>query len=177
VLHADSAAPHPNACAIIVEPGGNASVDDDRVCRGKTGIASADPQRAPRLDVVFCFCSAIKESRVAEGPRDRFCEFPICWPGLHPPAKVSSFGPKKKNTALRRVAANHPPLTNIGGNLGKPGVHTSSKGPAGETFYATAVKRRSSLRKNGYWRWWVTRYCAWEIGSMQVPSSRKSARS
>ena len=100
-------APHPDAFVLVIvglaEP---PSVADDRVVAGKPDIAAAGgPAGSPRIDVVFRLWQCDKENHGwREGPPLTVaCQVSICWPGLHPPGKVSF--ERKKNTAFRRSAA------------------------------------------------------------------------
>src|SRR5690242_17820949 len=69
---------------------------------GRSDIAAAgNSTELPRIELVFRFGQCDNENHGwCEGPPPTVaCEVPICWPGLHPPGKVSFR--RKKNTAFR----------------------------------------------------------------------------
>ena len=84
---------HPNAFVTgIVGLAGSPAMADDRVIAANR----AQPREKIKRDhpgsmLSFASGSAIK--RITAGVkarRDRPCQVPICWPGLHPPAKSAS---------------------------------------------------------------------------------------
>ena len=99
---ADSAS-HPDAFVLVIVAWRESpSVADDRVVAANgTSPRQESPAESPRLDVVFRLWQCDKKNHGwREGPPLTVpAKVSICWPGLHPPGKVSL--ERKKNTAFR----------------------------------------------------------------------------
>jgi hypothetical protein len=128
---------------VVVGLAESASVADDGVASAHRAAAWEQAQRNyPGSELSSVSGNAIK--RITAGVkarRDRSRQVSICWPGLHPPGKVSF--ERKKNTPLTSQAANMPLATLAG--LEPHIVHNHRHSGTGVTPRVSG-RRRASTR-------------------------------